>query len=91
MKNMAERRDSMNDDSYDYLDADHKEYSKKESVLTIVLKQKLYCRYRFFQLYLWNMFNYKKFLELQEFILEELEMNIEKYFKVKVKEKPSKR
>jgi hypothetical protein len=31
------------------------------------------------------MFNYKKFLELQEFILEELETDIEKYFKVKVK------
>jgi len=31
------------------------------------------------------MFNYKKFLELQEFILEELETDIEKYFKFKVK------
>lgn len=81
----------MNDDPYDYLDADYQEYSKKESALTIVLKQKLYCRYRFFQLYFLSMFNYKKFLELQEFILEELEMDIEKYFKVKVKEKSNKR
>ncbi|EGO8780305.1 hypothetical protein CYQ48_15520 [Enterococcus faecalis] len=57
----------------------------KKPVLTIALKQKLYCRYRFFQLYFLNMFNYKKFLELQEFILEELETDIEKYFKFKVK------
>lgn len=32
MKNMAERRDSMNDDPYDYLDADYEEYLRKEEV-----------------------------------------------------------
>lgn len=31
MKNTAERRDSMNDDPYDYLDADYEEYLKKEN------------------------------------------------------------
>ncbi len=30
MKNTAERRDSMNDDPYDYLDADYEEYLKSE-------------------------------------------------------------
>lgn len=30
MKNTAERRDSMNDDSYDYLAADYEEYLKRE-------------------------------------------------------------
>ena len=32
MKNTAERRDSMNDDPYDYLDADYEEYLSKEEV-----------------------------------------------------------
>lgn len=30
MINTAERRDSMNDDPYDYLDADYEEYLKRE-------------------------------------------------------------
>lgn len=30
MKNTTERRDSMNDDPYDYLDADYEEYLKRE-------------------------------------------------------------
>ena len=30
MKNTPERRDSMNDDPYDYLDADYEEYLKRE-------------------------------------------------------------
>jgi hypothetical protein len=30
MKNMTERRDSMNDDPYEYLDADYEEYLKRE-------------------------------------------------------------
>lgn len=30
MKNTVERRDSMNDDPYDYLDADYEEYLKRE-------------------------------------------------------------
>lgn len=30
MKNTAERRDSMNDAPYDYLDADYEEYLKRE-------------------------------------------------------------
>ncbi|MGL9971372.1 hypothetical protein [Enterococcus sp. DIV1420a] len=59
----------------------------KKPVLTITLKQNFYCRYRFFQLRFLNIFNYKKFLELQEFVSEELETDIEKYFKIKVKEK----
>ncbi|EFQ71269.1 hypothetical protein [Enterococcus faecalis] len=74
-------------DPYDYLDADYEEHLKKECVLTITTKRKLYYWYRISQLYFFNLFNYKKFLKLQDFVLEELEMDIEKYFKIKVKEK----
>lgn len=58
--------------------------------IIVTCRRRLYFWYRFIQLRMWDVFRPYDAYDLQEFILDEMEEDTNKYFKISTKEKSKK-
>ena len=59
--------------------------------IVVICRRRIYFWYRFIQLQMWDVFRPYDAYDLQEFILDEIKKDTNKYFKISTKERPSSR